>query len=146
METSSQNLLQAQLVVLLSDIRRWQKRTSGFRLFNVILFGIFRILTPVGSFVVAANVFAMAQGEAFLGSTATLLAAGIVAVVSGLDSILNPSSKKRIAFKMSNNLRTLANKVNVTSSGLDPKDLAKLLVEAGEEFRSLQNEYAEHGY
>lgn len=142
----AEKMLREELSLLLAEIAVWRSRTSGFRLFNVILFAIFRIVTPLGAFVVAASLFAMAQNQPFLNPIAALLVSGMVGVVSGLDSILNPATKKRVAFKMHNNLRALGSKLRVSSVDVDVEELAKLLREASEEFRELQNTYADNGF
>ncbi|KKL15766.1 hypothetical protein LCGC14_2502300 [marine sediment metagenome] len=146
MQAETNEKLKAESHKLLSEIHEWQRRATHYRTWNIALFFIFKTLIPLGSLTVAASAFSQLQGGSLLTPAGTLVVSGLVVLLSGLDSILNPAVKKRVGFKKSNALRELENRVSTSVIGMDSTTLPQLILDANKELRVILDDYAEKGY
>jgi len=135
-----------ELSKLLSEIQQWRKETARYRMWNIILFTFFKVLIPLGSLAVAVSAFSQLQGQPLLSPITTLILAGLVVVLSGLDSILNPRARKRVGFKKNNALRELQNRISINIPQLNPAERLNLILEANSELKEILDDYAEKGY
>ena len=135
-----------ELSKLLSEIQHWKNETARYRMWNIILFACFKVLIPLGSFAVAASAFSQLQGQPLFSPITTLILAGLVLVLSGLDSILNPGARKRVGFKKNNALRELENRLSIKAIQLNQEELSNLILAANSELREILDDYAEKGY
>ena len=131
---------------LLSEIQQWKNATARYRIWNIILFACFKVLIPLGSLAVAASAFSQLQGQPLFSPITTLILAGLVVVLSGLDSILNPGARKRVGFKKNNSLRELENRISINALQLNQEERSNLILEANSELREILDDYAEKGY
>lgn len=142
---SNENL-RIELDKLRSEILHWKIQSARYRMTNIVLFVIFKVLIPLGSFAVAASAFAQLQGQILFRPVATLIISGIVVLLSGLDSILNPGARKRVGFKTQNALRELENRFGVQAAHVPEDELPNLILEANKELKAILDDYAEKGY
>lgn len=132
--------------ILLGRIEDWSSRTWTWRIFNLVIFALIRVFTPIGSFLVAANLLTATHGSPFISDVVMLVIAMLVTVMVGLDSLLNPAAKKRIAFQRNNDLRALEYKLRLQSVGKGDEELRGVLAEANDELRQILNSYVQEGY
>jgi len=135
-----------QLSKLLSEIQQWRNETARYRMWNIVLFAGFKVLIPLGSLAVAASAFSQLQGHPLFSPIATLILAGLVVVLSGLDSILNPGARKRVGFKKNNALRELENRIDIKALQLNHEERLNLILESNSELKDILDDYAEKGY
>jgi len=95
---------------------------------------------------VAASAFSDLQSQPIFAPKTTLIIAGIVLLLSGLDTILNPGTRKRIGFRIDSALRELQNRLRINAAHLPITELPKLLLEANKELKGILDEYADKGY
>ncbi len=135
-----------ELSKLLSEIKKWKNQAARYRRWNDIQFACFKVLVPLGSLAVAASTFSQLQGQTLFSPITTLILAGLVVVLSGLDSILNPGARKRVGFKTSNALRELENRIGVEALRSGQEELIKLILQANSELKGILDDYADKGY
>ena len=131
---------------LLSEIQDWRGKTVRFRMLNIYMFAGFKVLIPMGSIAVAASAFSQLQGQPLFSPIATLILAGLVVVLSGLDSILNPGARKRVAFKKNNALRELEARIGIKFVQSNEEEQTDLILKGNSELKEILDEYAEKGY
>ena len=138
--------IEHELSKLLLEIQEWRDATARYRMWNIILFAFFKVLIPLGSLAVAASAYSQIQGQPLFSPIFTLILAGLVVVLSGLDSILNPGARKRVGFKKNNALRELENRIGIKVLQLNQEERLNLILEANSELKEILDDYAEKGY
>ncbi len=146
MTENTNEKLEQELAKLLQEIQNWKRETVQYRTWNIILFSGFKVLIPLGSLIVAASAFSQLQGQILFSPLTTLILAGLVVVLSGLDSIANPGARKRVGFKKNNSLRELESRVNIKALQLSDEELMEFIIEANTELMEILDDYAEKGY
>jgi hypothetical protein len=131
---------------LLLRIRRWRTASLNYRWGNVVLFMMCKLIVPTGALIVAMDMISILMKRPLLSSE---IAAGIAIVVTffaSLEAMLNPGSKKRLAFNLNNELCALEHKVALASIEGTDQELSAALTAANAELRKLLNHYADNGY
>jgi len=140
------NKLNSVIDKLRLDIRFWRKETNLYRLWNNILFGFFKVLIPFGSLTVAASAFSNLQNQNIFSPSTTLIIAITVVVLSGLDSILNPGSRKRLGFQKNNALMQLEYKLNIDILNIPPDHIPEYIKKIIKELKDILDDYSDRGY
>ena len=138
--------LQDELEKLLAQIVHWKREATAYRYLNVTLFVCFKLLIPLGALAVATSAFADVLSKPILDPLVELIVAGVVVLLTGLDSTLNPSGRKRMAFQNVNALRELENRLSINAVDAASADLQQLILATNTELKKLLDEYAERGY
>lgn len=138
--------LNKQASILIGQIDRWRSETVAYRWLNILLFMSCKIFIPGGSLIVAANLTATLFSVPFIGNIPSTVIATIVTVLAGLEVMLNPSGKKRIAFTLNNELRQLKNSILIELASGDNETIKSTLIDSNRKLKDLLNNYSENGY
>lgn len=143
----AQELTTTQAISRLVRAIRFRRRVAScYRLLNILFFGTFKVCVPLGSLAVAANLVFVSEGKGFMSPLTAIIISAAVSFMAGLDSILNPAKKKRVAFKTQNALLELETRVIVQASRLPQDDLSEYVLQVNRELRTLLDNYADEGY
>src|SRR4051812_32962507 len=98
---------------LLQRIASWRTETTTYRWFNIVLFMSCKLVVPTGALIIAIDMIAIVVGEPFLNPTVSAVIAVIVTFLASLEAMLNPGSKKRLAFTLNNELGAIEYKLRL---------------------------------
>jgi hypothetical protein len=131
---------------LLKRIQNWRSETMIYRWLNILLFMSCKIVVPVGALIVAIDMISIVMKKNMFSDVTTAVIATTVTVLASLEAMLNPGSKKRLAFTLNNELSSLESKLNLAKISATNNELAGKIVSAEDELKRLLNHYSENGY
>jgi len=131
---------------LLMRIRSWRSETTTYRWLNIVFFMMCKLFVPTGALVIAIDMVAIVVNGPFLDSRTSAMIAIIVTFLASLEAMLNPGSKKRLAFTLNNELGAIEYKLSLSKISYDNAELEKTMIWASEELKRLLNHYSENGY
>ena len=136
--------MNTQYQIILRRIKKWKRRTAGYRMLNTLVFFMTKILVPAFSTIIAANLSSAATGDAFLGKNFMIAMSIAVTVFSGLGLFLRPEEKKKAAFLINNRLSQLEEKLRIRFEQ-NPQDW-RVLDNISNELNLILDDYAAKGW
>jgi hypothetical protein len=89
---------------------------------------------------------AIVMKQPFLSPTLSAIIAVVVTFLASLEAMLNPGSKKRLAFCLHNELWSIEHKLRMATISDTEDQLRASLSWANDELKRLLNHYSENGY
>lgn len=140
------SLLDQEYYNLNKSISKWKAEMFLYRWLNIILFMCCKIIVPTGALIIAINMISIVLGNEIIDSYSASIISVIVTLFASIDAMLNPSAKKRLAFNMGNELRSMQNKLNIEKASLTDSEYADKLIQVNDEFKKVLDHYSENGY
>lgn len=135
-----------ELEFLLQRIHKWRVETAIYRVINIGIFISTKFGVPAMSAVVAANLSQLVSGTPFISSLSMMWMSIAVVVLSGVDTFINPGSKKILAFKTNNKLAQLEEKLLIHISESNGSAEHAALHGFSLELKEILDEYADRGW
>ena len=133
--------------ILALRIERARTEAICYRYLNLSLFLLTKFMVPILSSVVAANLSISIGGAPFLNAYTMIGMTIGITVLSGVDTFINPSEKKRLGFLTANRLGDLQQRFNLRiTQPTSQKALVEAVEEASTELKEIQDEYAQKGW
>ena len=145
-QTDVRNGLLVEHEKLLKRLAKWRAETTSYRWLNIVLFMACKTVVPTGALVVAINMISMVLSKPIISDTTSAIVAVVVMFLASLEAMLNPGSKKRMAFTLNNELCSIEYKLNLAKISSENEELKETLAWADTELKRLLNHYSENGY
>jgi hypothetical protein len=131
---------------LMKRLAKWRSETTMYRWLNIFFFMSCKIVVPTGALMVAVNMISIVMSKPLFSDTASAAIAIVVTFLASLEAMLNPGSKKRLAFTLNNELSSIEYKLSLAKICDDNPALENSLNWADGEVKRLLNHYSENGY
>ncbi|BDU38712.1 hypothetical protein [Vibrio nigripulchritudo] len=139
--------MESTYTLLLQRIDRWRLETAAYRAWNIILYLTAKVSIPLISTIIVTNISISTTGDPFISNDSMIILGIIVAVLSSLDSVLNPELQKFRAHMKNIELGKFKEELKIEwSETVCPKEKATILKKASLNLEASLKHYAREAY